>query len=331
MIGQDAYDVKRKVMSILRVLSHSEDPVGARIISRELRHHGVELTERAVRYHLKLMDERGLTCPAGKDGRTITQRGHEELRNALVIDKVGFVINRIEVLAYRTTFDPASGTGDIVINVSFFPEDNFKEAVKAMRPAFEAGLCVSSMVAVGREGERLGQAAVPPGMVGLATVCSITVNGVLLKAGVPMGSRFGGILEMHRSLPRRFAELINYDGSTLDPTEIFISGKMTSVGRASATGEGKVLANFRDIPAQCHDTARAVIASLKNASINPPISIGDASGPVCEIPVGLNRIGIVLLGGLNPVAAAEEAGYGAASMAMAGVMDYNKLVSFWDL
>ena len=37
---------------------------------------------------------------------------------------------------------------------------------------------------------------VPPGKVGLATVCSVALNGVLLKAGIPVQSRFGGVLEV---------------------------------------------------------------------------------------------------------------------------------------
>ncbi|MBI2857097.1 MAG: DUF128 domain-containing protein, partial [Chloroflexi bacterium] len=143
--------------------------------------------------------------------------------------------------------------------------------------------------------------------------------------------RFGGILEIRDRRPLRFAELVNYEGSTLDPSEIFIRGRMTSVSHAAARGEGKVLANFRDVPAQCCTRARAVFASLEKAGIKGPLVLGETSSPVCEIPVGLNRVGMVLLGGLNPVAAAEEAGFGVDSMAMAGVIDYARLVSFWEL
>jgi repressor of nif and glnA expression len=59
--------------------------------------------------------------------------------------------------------------------------------------------------------------------------------------------------------------------------------------------------------------------------------MGNASEPVCEIPVELNRIGIVLLGGLNPVAAAEEAGFEAESHAMSTVIDYQSLKKISDL
>lgn len=66
MIGSDSHDVERKVISILKILSESPRPLGARLIAGQLKEHGVELGERAVRYHLKLMDERGLTRPLEK-------------------------------------------------------------------------------------------------------------------------------------------------------------------------------------------------------------------------------------------------------------------------
>lgn len=331
MIGSDAHEVERKVISILKVLKDSTQPLGARIIARGLKELGVNLTERAVRYHLKIMDERGLTQLIGKDGRIITESGIEELRNALVTDKVGFVIAKIELLAFRTNFDLETGKGQIVINTSLFPKDKFKKAITAMKEAFRAGVCVSPLVAVANEGEKLGEVTVPKDMVGFSTVCSITINGALLKAGIPMDSRFGGILQIRNSKPLRFIELINYEGSTLDPSEIFIRGKMTSVGEAAKTGNGKILANFREIPAQCRAIAEEVITKLKQRGIGGVVMIGDTSEPVCEIPVGLNRVGVILLGGLNPVAAAEEAGIETENKAMSGIIDYSQLISFWEL
>ena len=261
----------------------------------------------------------------------ITDSGREELRSALVTDKVGFVISKIELLAFSADFNPEKRTGNVVVNTSFFLEEKFKDALVAMRGAFQAGLCVSDRVAVAFEGQRLGEAIVPRGQVGFATVCSITVNAALLKSGVPLGSRFGGILQIRHSRPLRFTELINYEGSTLDPSEIFIRGKMTSVGRAASTGEGKILANFREIPSQCGVLTDVVIANLKEAGIGGVIVMGSPSEPVCEMPVGLNRTGIILCGGLNPVAAAEEAGVEAENQAMSGLIGYQELVSFWNL
>lgn len=316
------------MLSIMRVLSDSHEPLGARVIARRLRDHGVDLGERAVRYHLKLMDERGLTRLVGRDGRLITELGIDELGDALVRDKVGLAIAGIELLAFRTDFNWDEGTGSVPVNVSFFPKDRFDKALQAMKPIFAEGLCVSDMVAVAHEGEQLGELVVPEDRVGLATVCSIVINGTLLKAGVPIDSRFGGILQLRNHKPLRFVELIHYAGSSLDPSEVFIRARMTSVRDAAKRGEGKILANFREIPAACRPIVEEVMVKLKELGIGGLMVMGNTSEPVCEIPVELNRIGMVILGGLNPVAAAEEAGIEAENYAMSAVMEYQNLVNF---
>jgi repressor of nif and glnA expression len=331
MIGTDTQEVKRKGIAILKILRDSKTPLGARVIAQQLKAHGVELGERAVRYHLKLMDERQLTRLIGRDGRLITESGLEELKDALVRDKVGFAISRIELLAFRTNFDLEKHTGLIPVNISYFPKERFSEALRFMKPAFEKGWCVSDLVATAREGERLGDAIIPRGKVGLATVCSIVINGCLLKAGVPTDSRFGGIMEIRNDKPVRFVELIQYAGSSMDPSEVFIRARMTSVGDAIRNSNGKILANYREIPAMCKPIVGDVVAKLRRAGINGMLVMGNASEPVCEIPVELNRIGIVLLGGLNPVAAAEEAGFEAESHAMSTVIDFQSLTKISNL
>jgi hypothetical protein len=331
MMGFEVQDVERKVLTILKVLSDTREPLGARVIARRLKEYGIELGERAVRYHLKLMDGRGLTHLVGRDGRLATKSGIEELKSALVRDKVGFAISRIELLAFRTNFDLQNRTGSVPVNVSIFPKEKFSEALQAMRSAFANELCVSHLVATAQEGEKLGELIVPRGKVGLAMVSSIVVNGTLLKAGVPIDSRFGGILQIRGHQPLRFVELIHYAGSSLDPSEVFIRAKMTSVAQVARKGEGKILANFREIPALCRPVAEEVVTKLKEAGLGGPLVMGNASEPVCEISVQLNRIGIVLIGGLNPVAAAEEAGIEAENHAMTTVVGYQNLIKFEEL
>ena len=328
MIGQDRLEVERKTISILKVLRESPESVGARVIARRLKGYGVQLGERAVRYHLKIMDEGGLTRLVGRDGRVLTPLGEEELQNALVGDKVGFIISKIETLAFRTTFDFRTRTGLVPVNFSFFDQGDFKKALRPMREAFEAKLCVSPLVAVAGEGETLGGLMVPKGQVGFASVCSIIINGCLLKAGIPMDSRFGGLLQIKKGQPHRFVELIEYSGSSVDPSEVFITSRMTSVLDVARKGEGKVLANFREIPAPCLPLMEEVEAGLSEAGMGGLLVTGKVSETCCQIPVGLNKLGVVLLGGLNPVAAAVESGIEVRNRAMSGVVDYKELVSF---
>jgi HTH-type transcriptional regulator, global nitrogen regulator NrpRI len=325
-------DIEKKILLILRILHESPQPVGARLISRRMQEYNVALSERGVRYHLKLMDDRGLTRLIGQhDGRAITQQGIEEIGNARVHDKIGFAISRIEILAFRTSLDVGKRQGLIPVNVSFIPRKAFEKALELMKPAFSKGICVSELVACAEEGERIGELTVPAGFTGFATVCSIVVNGVLLKSGIPMDSRFGGILQVKDGKPLRFAELINYSGSSLDPSEIFIRGRMTSVRQAAERGEGKILANFREVPVPALKLAGELITGLRMAGIGGVLAIGEIGEPICQIPVDMNRVGMILYGGLNPVACAHEAGIEVENRAMSTVMEYHGLQDFWEL
>ena len=85
--------MNKTILAILKVLDkHPDKILGSRELSRQMKFHGIDLTERTVRYHLKILDERGYTRVFGKEGRRITPQGKEELALALVSEKVGFVI-----------------------------------------------------------------------------------------------------------------------------------------------------------------------------------------------------------------------------------------------
>ncbi len=328
----ESRDVERKILSILKVLHNLNKPAGGRVVAQRLNDFGVALTERAVRYHLRLMDERGLTELVGaRDGRVITEKGMNEIKNALVKDKVGYAITKIELLAFRTTFDYEKRRGDVPVNISFFPKAGFNKALAAMKPVFESDFSASRLVAVAEAGQRIGDVTVPEDKVGFVTVCSIAINGALLKAGIPMDSRLSGTLQVNHYRPMRFTEIIHYNGCSLDPTEIFIKAKMTSVMEAVSTGSGEILANFREIPALCLPTAERVLEGLKNAGIKGVLAKGVTSEPVCEVAVDPNKVGLVLIGGLNPVAAALEMGIEAENHSMSTVMDYRNLREFSEL
>ena len=321
-------DAENKLIAILKVLSEADEPLGSITIARRLEHEGVFLSERAVRYHLKIADERGFTIPGGRDGRMIMPKGRQEVKEALAPQQLGFVRDKLELVAYLTTFDPVKRTGQLAINTSLFDKTRFKKALAAMRPVFEAGICVSRYVAVAEEGGRLGNIHIPEGKVGIATVCGASINGVLLKAGVPTEFRFGGVLEMRNKVARRFTAITEYAGTSIDPSEQFIQARMTSVGEAVRTGNGKILGAFRTVPAPARDDMERILNLLQEAGITGIYALGHTSEPVCQIAVSLNRIGVVQLGGLNPVAAAVEAGVEVENAAESGMIDFGQLVDF---
>jgi len=138
-------------------------------------------------------------------------------------------------------------------------------------------------------------------------------------------------LQMRDNRPMRFSELIHYAGCSLDPTEVFIRAGMTSVLELVKKGKGTILANFRDIPAICRPVTEEVIDGLRDAKLGGMLLMGNTSEPICEIPVELNRVGIILIGGLNPVAAVEESGIKTVNHAMSTVIDYQELVDVKEL
>mgnify|MGYP001578735727 CR=1 FL=1 len=321
----------RTMLAILKVLEKQPDVVGSTEISRQLKQHGVDLTERTVRYHLKILDERGLTQVFGKEGRRITEKGKQELSHALVSGKVGFVISKIETLSYMTTFDLSRQEGDIILNISFFPEKNLKDALKIMQPVFKSPYVMSDRIVLAKEGEQIGDIIVPEKKIGIGTICSVTINGIFLKSGIHVVSKFGGVLQIDESGPSRFTALISYEGSSLDPLEIFIRSKMTDVLGAVKNHSGRILASFREIPVVSIEEAKRLAKEITDIGIGGVLLIGNPNQPLLEMPVGMDKAGMVIVGGLNPVAALEESGLMAESHAMSTLYEYSKLKSFKDV
>jgi len=131
-------DIERKTILILKILNESLEPLGARVIAHRMQEQGVQLSERTVRYHLKHMDERSMTKLIGRrDGRVITELGMEEINNARVQDKISLSISRIDVLSFQTTFNLKEKRGLVPVNVSFFPEEKFRQALALMKPVLK--------------------------------------------------------------------------------------------------------------------------------------------------------------------------------------------------
>lgn len=324
--------MNKTMISILRVLDAKHGKVtGSREIARQLMTHGIELTERTVRYHLRILDEKGFTRVLGKEGRIITRKGREELSQSLVSEQVGFVINKIETLSYLSDFDILTKKGKIILNVTFFPENVFAAALKVMRDAFSSAYQMSDRVITAGPGGSIGEVAIPAGRVGFGTVCSVTINSILLKAGVPVTSKFGGVLQVEGGEPSRFVALISYEGTSLDPLEIFIKSSMTDVRSAVTNNSGKILASFREIPVVCVEKAQELKTKMEEEGLGGILAIGNPNQKLVEMPVGADKAGIVVVGGLNPIAAVEEAGIPTTSRAMSTLCDYSELVRFSEL
>lgn len=187
---------QRKMIAI-----ESHTPLGARLIADRMNSQGYVLGERAVRYHLRILDERHLTKRIGYDGRVITNLGIAEIDNALVGDRVGFIITKIERWMLDTSFDLKTRQGDVIINISVIDKDDFEKTMEIITKVILTGYPFSPYIKILEENTVISDIEVPMGKIGIATMCSITIDGILLKNGITSDPRYGGIMEVKDIIP----------------------------------------------------------------------------------------------------------------------------------
>lgn len=321
----------RHRLEILKVLRKSEQPLSSSAIASALAAAGYLLSERSIRLYLAEMSEEGLTVSHGHRGHTVTEKGLAELRVAQTIQRVGYLSARIDEMTYKMTFDLERRTGTVVVNTSVVNPHDLAACLDSVCQVFYQGYAMGSRVSLIEPGERIGELQIPPGKIGFCTICSITLNSVFLKHGIPTTSRFGGLLEVRGGKPFRFAEIIHYDATSVDPLEVFIRGRMTDYRGAIATGNGMVGASFREIPEDAREVAQRLSDEMARIGLGSVMAIGLPSQPVLGIPVTPGRVGVLVIAGLNPIAILEEMGYQVYSRALNGLMDFSRLITVDEL
>ena len=315
---------------ILKALHELGDSAGASKISEVLTSMGLPLKPRSVRFHLMQMDREGLTrCDARRSGRKLTDRGKLEFNQADVIGKVGFVAARVDELSFRMTMDITRETGTIIPNIAIIGQKDLPRSIHYMSSVYECGLSIGGRIAYKMSGEQVGGVMVPLGKTALATICSMTINSLFFKAGIPVTSRFGGLLKMENRNPVRFVEMIDYKGTSVDPLKLFIVAKMTKVLEYAQSGSGIIGASFREFPSVAYDRVMEVLTVLREKySLDGIVTIGRPNMPLLDIPVGEGRTGMIVIGGLNPLAALHEAGVPVTIHPLRGLEDIRTFIPF---
>lgn len=322
---------KRKESLILTVLKNAGGPLSSTRISEELHFLGHEVSERTVRLYLQETDQAGLTRSVGKRGHQLTEEGLNEVESSHIIEKVGFLSAKIDQMTYRMNFDLYTTSGTVVVNMTIVEPSQVARNAEYIKKVYADGYAMGNLLTFLGPGETMGHVTVPDGMVGVGTVCSVTLNGVLLKHGIPTTSRFGGLLELQDKKATRFVEIIMYDGTSIDPLEVFIRSGMTNYMGAIKTGNGRIGASFREIPAESRDLVEQLAEKLKRVGLGGFLTVGRPGQALLDIPVNEGRAGAIVIGGLNPVSILEETGVRAYSRALAGLMDFSRLFYYEEL
>lgn len=320
-----ARKTERNRLLILSALNRQTGPTTSIALAGLLKGAGHELSERSIRLYLRELEAEGMTRSLGRRGRLITELGQTEVRAAQVLERVGYLSAKIDQMTYRMTFDLQTRSGLVVVNTAFVAPHHLEACLDRVCQVFVQGYAVGDRVTVLGPGESIGGRTVPPDRVGVCTVCSITVNGVLLKHGVPTTSRFGGLLQLRDGQPARFVEMIHYDGTSIDPLEAFIRAGMTDYHGAIRDGNGLVGASFREMPEASRELVVSLAERLKAIGLGAFMHIGLPGQPVLGLPVSEGRFGAVIIGGLNPFAILEETGHRIDARALADLLEYNRL------
>ncbi len=323
---------KRNIeLAILRVLADESEPQSGNRIAETLAGQDSSLSERTIRLYLQRLDEEGLTEARGRQGRIITEKGRSMLEARRFSNRVGYMSVKIDKMTYAMDFDLALRRGKVVINTAIVEQGAFRRNLREIEAVFEKGYAMGTMVNLVEPGGEAGSIVVPQGHVGFCTVCSITLNGVFLKHGVPMRSLFSGLLELENGEATGFVEAINYDGTSLDPLQLFIRARMTDYLGAIRDGNGRIGAAFREIPEESYPLALGLAEKLEAIGLNGFFRIGKPSRDLLNIPVREGCCGIIVIGGLNPVAVLEESGTTVQHHALSGYMEYNRMFPYTEL
>ena len=288
---------EHRMIEILRILNAQDKPTGSKLIADELKNKGYNLGERAVRYHMQILDEKGYTERKGYSGRIITDSGREKLEKGLIYDQVDFIYSKFEEMIYLTDFTYMSQRGNVVVNTSTLYN---KESLNIIKGIFESGLCVSPYVHL-NEDKNTGEIEV-------TTICGTTIDGVLLNEGIASQPQYGGLLKIKDYQPVKFTEIISYKKTSLTPLDAFTNANLTSVNEVIKTGNGIIPANFRLIPAIAKNRTIEIINKLDKIGIGGVIGISKEGKDLLGLPVPDRMVGIAVIGGITPFCAIKEMG-----------------------
>ena len=301
-----------RMIEILRILDEQEKPIGSKLIADELKNKGFNLGERAVRYHMKILDEKGYTERMGYSGRQITELGRKKLEKGIVYDQVDFIYSKFEEMIYLTDFNYIQQSGNVVVNTSTIYDE---EPLNIIKSIFESGLSVSHYSNINK---------VENGTIDIKTICGTTIDGILLNEGIPSLPQYGGLLKIEDYKPVTFTELISYKKTSVTPLDAFIAPKMTSVLDVIDNGCGYVPANFRLIPSNAFEKATRIINEISKIGIDGVIDISKDSH-LFGIPIPDEMVGIAIIGGVTPFCALQELGYDIDIKIAEEIEDFSKL------
>ena len=232
-----------------------------------------------------------------------------------------FTLSRIENLMQQVTFNPEKMEGTIIANTSYVRRSQLEETLEIFRDTIQSGLAVCPLLKVEDAGERAK----------VYTACSITLTGVLLKRGIPIRPKGGGIIEIVEREPSRFTDMLMYWATTVDPIDILIAQDLTGIMGMMRTGNGRILGNLHEAPMVARERIEETLDLMASVEFAGVLELGEPNMEVLGIAVERDHVGLALVGGTNLVAAAAECGIEIETQSISGLIEVAELRHIDDL
>ncbi|MBP2173138.1 DUF128 domain-containing protein [Methanococcus voltae] len=198
------------------------------------------------------------------------------------------VLSKMISMMHEVKFDIKNESGQIIVNMAKIDlnqlnklenEKNEEDVLKLLKEVYKKDLSISNKLKIEED--------VKNGFLNIYTICSLTFDGILLNNQIPVLPYYGGLLERPEM---RFIEAISYEGTSLDPHEVFFD---------KSDGKTTLLAGIRKVPMFSKSKIEEIYDDLGWNSI---LEYGKPNNDLCGIRVESEMLGYVTLGGTNPFA-----------------------------
>jgi repressor of nif and glnA expression len=205
--------------------------------------------------------------------------------------------------------------GKIITNTSLVEKERLNETLAIFYSTIQSGLSVSPLILLEEEGR----------LIKIKTACSLTISGVLLKHGIPVRPKGGGLIEVIEREPTRFTDMLMYWATTIDPIDVLTAQGMTDIAGMMRTGNGRILGNLQEAPMLARDRIEEVLDILTGAEFTGVLELGEPNMNVLGVSVERDHVGIALVGGTNLVAAAQECGINVTHESISDLTDVSEM------
>lgn len=227
--------------------------------------------------------------------------------------KIPFLLSKSWNLIQQVDFDIEKKSGNIISNVSYVKKDDLEKALDIMEETYNNDPKYINpyfkLVNHPDDDEKIG----------IATICSLSIDGLLINNGIISNPKYGGLLELSE-IPI-FIDLISYNGSTLNPHKIFLSKNMTNI---TQNNPKKILASFKEIPNISRDYAVYFLDKLSKLGFSI-YKIGKPRELAFNAKANNYNFGVVAGSGLNSIGAIKEKGIDIEVKAIETLIPFEKM------